>query len=51
MSLKLTILGDLSCGKTSLLNRYLTNTFNLNYIETLGVSLRTSYLNLEGVRV
>ena len=40
-AIKLTVLGDPAVGKTSLINKYITDTFSSNYQPTLGVNILT----------
>ena len=40
---KLCLIGNYNVGKTSLINKYATNTFNENTISTIGVSFNSTY--------
>lgn len=42
---KYIIIGDQSVGKTSLLNRFINNSFNETYQETIGVDYQTQYFD------
>ena len=46
-ALKLTVLGDSAVGKTSLINKYITDSFSSNYQPTLGVNILTKDLRFE----
>ena len=46
-ALKLAILGDAAVGKTSLINNYITHSFNENYQPTLGVNIVTKDIRLK----
>ncbi|UCC19982.1 MAG: GTP-binding protein [Promethearchaeota archaeon] len=46
-ALKLAILGDPAVGKTSLINKYITDSFKENYQPTLGVNIVSKYMRLE----
>ena len=45
---KIVLIGDGAVGKTSLILKYINNTFTENYIPTLGVNFMTRDLELEG---
>lgn len=47
IDIKLILLGDVSVGKTSILKRYIDNSFNENYQCTLNVDFRTKYLDID----
>ena len=46
-TLKLTVLGDSAVGKTSLINKYITDSFSSDYQPTLGVNILTKDLRFE----
>jgi len=46
-ALKLAVLGDPAVGKTSLINKYITDSFKENYQPTLGVNIVSKYISLE----
>ena len=46
-ALKLALLGDPAVGKTSLINKYITNSFKENYQPTLGVNIVSKYITIE----
>ena len=46
--LKLMLVGDEECGKTSLLVRYVLGLFNTQYILTVGADFQTKKVNLNG---
>ncbi len=46
-ALKLTVLGDSAVGKTSLINKYITDSFTENYSPTLGVNILTKDIRFE----
>jgi len=46
-ALKLTVLGDPAVGKTSLINKYITDSFTENYSPTLGVNILTKDIRFE----
>ncbi|CAB0035732.1 unnamed protein product [Trichogramma brassicae] len=48
---KLLIIGDSGVGKSSLLLRFADNTFNGNYITTIGVDFKIRTVELDGERV
>jgi Ras-related protein Rab-6A len=48
-ALKLAILGDAAVGKTSLINKYITDSFNENYQPTLGVNIVTKDIRIEEI--
>src|SRR6056297_2094682 len=48
MRFKLVILGDEACGKTSLINKFVTKKFNKDYRPTLGISITTMDYALQG---
>ena len=48
---KITIVGDSAVGKTSLIKRYTTNTFEKDYISTLGMQFSRYKETLSGIMV
>jgi len=46
---KILLLGDFSVGKTSLIRRYVDNTFSDTYLTTIGVKISKKLLKLESV--
>lgn len=48
---KITILGDIAVGKTSILSRYMTNEFNPAYRATVGVEFQVKNLRLDNNKV
>ncbi|MCQ2820752.1 MAG: GTP-binding protein [archaeon] len=48
---KITILGDIAVGKTSIISRYITNEFNNSYRATVGVEFRVKDIFLENCKV
>ena len=48
---KITILGDIAVGKTSILSRYMTNEFNPAYRATVGVEFQVKNLKLDNNKV
>ena len=48
-ALKLALLGDPAVGKTSLINKYVTNSFKESYQPTLGVNIISKYINIEEI--
>ncbi|MFW9820536.1 MAG: Rab family GTPase [Candidatus Thorarchaeota archaeon] len=48
-SLKLALLGDPAVGKTSLINKYITNSFKENYQPTLGVNIVSKYVMIDEI--
>ena len=44
---KILLLGDFNVGKTSLIKRYIDDTFNDRYLTTIGVKISKKYLLLE----
>jgi small GTP-binding protein len=48
---KIIIVGDAAVGKTSLIKRYTTNTFEKDYISTLGMQFSRYEENLSGIMV
>jgi len=50
-SYKIVLTGATAVGKTSLVNKYVTNQFQLNYIPTLGVNVMIKDLEINGTTV
>ena len=50
-SYKIVLIGATAVGKTSLVNKYVTNQFQLNYIPTLGVNIMIKDLEIDGTAV
>jgi small GTP-binding protein len=48
-ALKLAILGDPAVGKTSLIDKYITNSFKENYQPTLGVNIVSKDIRIEEI--
>jgi small GTP-binding protein len=48
LNFKFLILGDSQIGKTSILERYVNDTFKENYLVTVGVDKRFKYLKVNG---
>lgn len=48
-ALKLTVLGDAAVGKTSLIKKYITGSFDLNYHPTLGVDITLKDIDLSEI--
>ncbi|MHA1143383.1 MAG: Rab family GTPase [Candidatus Helarchaeota archaeon] len=49
---KICVVGDYSVGKTSLINRFVKNTFQSNYMPTLGANLlRKEYEEEDGTKI
>jgi len=46
-AIKLTVLGDAAVGKTSLINKYITNSFKEKYQPTLGVNIVTKDIQIQ----
>lgn len=46
-ALKLTVLGDPAVGKTSLINKYITDSFSQDYQPTLGVNIVTKEIRIQ----
>jgi len=46
---KILLLGDFSVGKTSLIRRYVDNSFDDSYLTTIGVKISQKRLELEGI--
>lgn len=44
---KILLLGDFHVGKTSLIRRYVDNSFDDNYLTTIGVKISRKYIELE----
>ncbi|MFW9901189.1 MAG: Rab family GTPase [Candidatus Thorarchaeota archaeon] len=51
LSYKICIFGDKEVGKTTLVDRYMTNEFHENMQATLGASINIKYLDLENGKV
>ncbi len=51
LTYKICIFGDKSVGKTTLVDRYMTNTFHENIQATLGASIHVKYLELENGKI
>lgn len=47
---KIILLGSYGVGKTSLINRYIHNSFNYNYHTTIGVNIQTKLIDHENYR-
>ena len=45
--LKVILVGDMSVGKTALLNQYVNNTFTNNYKNTIGASVMVKEMMVE----
>lgn len=45
---KVTVVGDMSVGKTSFLEMFSTNRVNNNYVSTIGIDFFTKMVNIEG---
>lgn len=45
---KIILLGESGVGKTSILNRYVKNTFNERYLSTIGLDFLVKNINIEG---
>ena len=45
-SLRVVLLGDSSVGKTAFLNRYFKNTFNENFLSTIGIDDETTFIKV-----
>ncbi|MFX1366827.1 MAG: Rab family GTPase [Promethearchaeota archaeon] len=50
-SFKITVVGDAAVGKTSLIKRYTTNTFEKDYISTLGMQFSKFETDVDGEMV
>ncbi len=50
-SYKIVLIGATAVGKTSLVNKYVTNQFQLNYIPTLGVNVMIKDLEIDGQKI
>ena len=48
---KLLVIGDSGVGKTSLIRRYVDDTFKDNYINTVGIDFKTKVLQLQQTKV
>jgi len=48
---KLLVIGDSGVGKTSLISRYVDDTFKDNYINTVGIDFKTKVLQLQQTKV
>lgn len=48
---KILIIGDSGVGKTSILNRFSTDTFNESFISTIGVDFKIKKINVNGTDV
>ena len=48
-ALKLTVLGDAAVGKTSLIKKYITGAFDMDYQPTLGVDITLKDIVLEEI--
>jgi len=51
LAYKICIFGDKGVGKTTLVNRYITNKFHENVQATLGASIHVKYLELENGKI
>jgi len=47
ISKKITLIGDFSTGKTSLIKRFVDNTFSDKYLTTIGVKVSKKVINIE----
>lgn len=45
---KITVVGDVRIGKTSLISKYTLGTFEMDYVETIGVQFSKYDKNLDG---
>jgi len=46
---KILLLGDFNVGKTSLIRRYIDNSFDDSYLTTIGVKISKKLLDIEGI--
>lgn len=51
LTYKICVFGDKGVGKTTLINRYLTNKFHENLLATLGAAIHIKLLEVEGGKV
>ncbi|XP_066946743.1 ras-related protein Rab-24-like isoform X2 [Macrobrachium rosenbergii] len=51
VDMKVVVLGQISCGKTSLVERFIYNRFNENYQSTIGAAFGARYMNIEGRKI
>ncbi|KAK7068525.1 Ras-related protein Rab-24 [Halocaridina rubra] len=51
VDLKVVMLGQISCGKTSVVERFIYNRFNNNYQNTIGAAFGARYLDVQGKRI
>lgn len=51
VSLKLCIFGDGGVGVTSLTNRFINNTFNMDLMMTLGFNILVHYMTVDGLNI
>ena len=49
--LKIALSGDTAVGKTSLINRYIDNSFKENYAATMGVNIMTKMVELKDLNI
>jgi small GTP-binding protein len=51
LTYKISIFGDKGVGKTTLVDRYITNEFHDNILATLGATIHVKYLELENGKI
>jgi len=51
ISKKITLIGDFSTGKTSLIRRFVDNEFSDNYLSTIGVKISKKIIDVEDKKV
>ena len=51
IKIKLLVIGDQSVGKTCLLERFVSSTFEESTLSTIGIDFRVKYLNIENITI
>lgn len=50
-TIKIMLLGETEIGKTCLIQRYVSNSFGMNYITTIGIDFQLKYVEINGKNI